>query len=137
MYERIAVAVDGSDHAIRATKEALRIATTKSIVELLYVANVDQVRHDFLHASSPDALLLARRQKLAPFEALIRQANIDVTTTILKGEPGPAIVEYVNAQPIDMLIIGSRGLNALQQMVLGSVSHKVIKRVQCPVLVVK
>jgi nucleotide-binding universal stress UspA family protein len=37
----------------------------------------------------------------------------------------------------DLMIIGSRGLNSLQEMVLGSVSYKVIKRVQCPVLIVK
>ncbi|EGR8654283.1 universal stress protein, partial [Listeria monocytogenes] len=33
--------------------------------------------------------------------------------------------------------IGSRGLNSLQEMVLGSVSHKVMKRVNCPALIVK
>jgi len=33
--------------------------------------------------------------------------------------------------------VGSRGLNSLQEMVLGSVSHKIAKRVQCPVLIVK
>ena len=137
MYMRIAVAIDGSDNAHRATVEALRLAAETSIIELLYVANIEKARQDMLHASSPDALLLARRQTLAPFEQLIRAANRTVETTILKGVPGPTIVDYVNAQPIDLLVIGSRGLNTLQQMVLGSVSHKVIKRVQCPVLVVK
>ncbi|MBW9235102.1 universal stress protein, partial [Leptospira santarosai] len=33
--------------------------------------------------------------------------------------------------------IGSRGLNTLQEMVLGSVSHKVAKRVHSPVLLIK
>ena len=37
----------------------------------------------------------------------------------------------------DLVIIGSRGLNSLQEMVLGSVSHKVVKRVKCPVHIVK
>lgn len=90
-----------------------------------------------LHASSPDALLLARRQLLAPFEARVQAAGIAVKTTILKGVPGPTIVVYANEQDVDVVVIGSRGLNTLQEMVLGSVSHKVMKRVQCPVLVVK
>ncbi|MGM0899696.1 MAG: universal stress protein [Bacillota bacterium] len=38
---------------------------------------------------------------------------------------------------MDLIIIGSRGLNALQSMVLGSVSHKVMKRASCPVMIVK
>ena len=56
---------------------------------------------------------------------------------MLHGEPGPTIVEYANKQSCDMVVIGSRGLNKLQEMVLGSVSHKVAKRVNCPVLISK
>ena len=49
----------------------------------------------------------------------------------------PAIVEYTNKNQFDVVVIGSRGLNALQEMVLGSVSHKIAKRANCPVLIVK
>lgn len=56
---------------------------------------------------------------------------------IFHGEPGPAIVEFTNNNSYDLLVIGSRGLNAFQEMVLGSVSHKVVKRANCPVMVVK
>ena len=38
---------------------------------------------------------------------------------------------------IDLVIAGSRGLNTLQEMVLGSVSHKIAKRVKCPVMIIK
>lgn len=41
-----------------------------------------------------------------------------------KDEPGPAIVEYVNKNGFDLVVIGSRGLNALQEFVLGIVSHR-------------
>ena len=57
--------------------------------------------------------------------------------TILRGEPGPTIVDYANTKQVDLTIIGSRGLNGLQEMVLGSVSHKIAKRVKSPVLIVK
>ena len=56
---------------------------------------------------------------------------------ILHGEPGPTIIEYANKEKVEMVIIGSRGLNALQEMVLGSVSHKVVKRVHCPLMIIK
>lgn len=137
MYTKILVPVDGSEHALRATEEAIRLASTAATIELLYVADAEKARQEMLHASSPDALLLARRQLLAPFEARVQAAGIAVKTTILKGVPGPTIVVYANEQDVDVVVIGSRGLNTLQEMVLGSVSHKVMKRVQCPVLVVK
>nr|WP_259337888.1 universal stress protein [Staphylococcus devriesei] len=35
------------------------------------------------------------------------------------------------------IILGTRGLNSLQEMVLGSVSHKLAKRAQIPVIIVK
>ena len=54
---------------------------------------------------------------------------------VLRGEPGPAIVDYANEEEFDLAILGSRGLNRLQEMVLGSVSQKVVKRVNCPVLI--
>ena len=68
---------------------------------------------------------------------LIKEANVLAKITILKGAPGPEIVRYANEENVDLVVIGSRGLNALQQMVLGSVSHKVMKRVTCPALIVK
>ncbi len=39
----------------------------------------------------------------------------------LRGEPGPALVRFVNKHDYDCVIIGSRGLNPFQSMVLGSV----------------
>ena len=57
--------------------------------------------------------------------------------TMLKGNPSQEIIKYVNAEEIDQLVIGSRGLNTFQEMVLGSVSHKVMKHVNCPVTIVK
>src|SRR5699024_6933723 len=67
----------------------------------------------------------------------LNEANVNYKTIILRGKPGPEIVKYANEQNADIVIIGSRGLNALQEMVLGSVSHKVMKRVNCPALIIK
>jgi nucleotide-binding universal stress UspA family protein len=47
------------------------------------------------------------------------------------------IVDHANKKQVDLTIIGSRGLNGLQEMVLGSVSHKIAKRVKSPVMIVK
>lgn len=137
MYKRIAIAVDSSEHALRATRGSIRLTNVASIVELIYVADIDKAHHELLHMSSPDALLLARRQLLQPFETLLQTANRHVKTTILKGQPAQTLIDYVNKKPIELLVIGSHGLHMMQQMMLGSVSHKVIKHVHCPVLVVK
>lgn len=137
MYKHILLAVDGSENSVRAAKEAIKIAAETSLIEMVYVADFEKVKTEVLHAASSESLLLERKRKVAPVEEVLRVAGKDFKLTILHGTPGPEIVKYANDKHVDIVVIGSRGLNGLQEMVLGSVSHKVMKRVHCPALIVK
>ncbi len=137
MYMHILLAADGSENAVRAAKEAVKIANENTLIEMVYVADFDKAKTEVLHSSSSESLLLERRRKVAPIEQVLREAKRQYKFTVLHGAPGPEIVKYANEQKVDLVVIGSRGLNSLQEMVLGSVSHKVMKRVHCPALVVK
>lgn len=139
MYKKILLASDGSENAVRAAKEAAKIASCceEAIIEVVYVVDIERVRTDVLHARSAEELDLERRKKNSKVIQYLNEAKVNYKTTILRGDPGPEIVKYANEQQADLVVIGSRGLNTLQQMVLGSVSHKVMKRVNCPALVVK
>lgn len=137
MYQHILLAVDGSENAVRAAKEAVKIASNDSLIEMVYVADFDKAKTEVLHAASSESLLLERKRKVAPIEEVLRAADKQFKLTILHGTPGPEIVKFANENKVDIVVIGSRGLNGLQEMVLGSVSHKVMKRVQCPALIVK
>ncbi|MFD1031964.1 universal stress protein [Metaplanococcus flavidus] len=139
MYNKILLAVDGSDHSLRAAKEAIQVAGANpdAQITIVYVADHANAKNDVLHSGSSAELDLQRRKKLQPVEESIATGNIKYRVEILHGTPGPAIVEYANEENFDILVIGSRGLNSLQEMVLGSVSHKVVKRANCPVLIVK
>lgn len=139
MYNHILLAADGSENAVRAAKEAIKLSkvSPNSTIDIVYVASFDKVRTEVLHASSSEGLMLERRRKIANIEQLLQTENVNYVVTILKGDPGPEIVHYANERKVDIVVLGSRGLNTLQEMVLGSVSHKVMKRVNCPALVVK
>lgn len=139
MYQKVLLAVDGSDHSIRAAEQAVNIAgaSPEATVTIVYVADYANSKNEVLHSGSDVELELSRRKKIQPVEEVLGNANIDFNVKILHGTPGPAIVEYANKEKFDILVIGSRGLNGLQEMVLGSVSHKVVKRANCPVLIVK
>jgi|SRR5690606_10877101 len=137
MYQHILLAVDGSENAVRAAKEAVKIASDASLIEMIYVADFEKAKTEVLHAKSSESLMLERKRKIAPIEEVLRSAGKQFKLTILHGTPGPEIVKYANEKKVDLVIIGSRGLNSLQEMVLGSVSHKVMKRVHCPALIVK
>ncbi len=139
MYKHILLASDGSENAVRAAKEAAKIASCNldSIIDVVYVVDFDKAKSDVLHSNSSEALEIERRKKNSKVLQFLNEANVHYKTTILRGKPGPEIVKYANEQQVDLVIIGSRGLNGLQEMVLGSVSHKVMKRVNCPALIVK
>ncbi|MFC4410503.1 universal stress protein [Chungangia koreensis] len=139
MYRKILLAVDGSDHSERAATEAAKVAkiSQDTVVTLLYVIDYSKSRSDVMHVQSNEEMHLERRKLLADVEKLLNREGIEYEVKFLHGEPGPTIVEHANREKYDIVVIGSRGLNTLQEMVLGSVSHKVAKRVHAPVLIVK
>ncbi|SES02551.1 Nucleotide-binding universal stress protein, UspA family [Gracilibacillus ureilyticus] len=139
MYKHILLASDGSENAVRAAKESVKLASYNkdSIIEVVYVINIDKSKSDVLHSHSTEEIDIERRKKNSKVIQFLNEADVNYRTTILRGKPGPEIVKYANEQNVDIVVIGSRGLNTLQEMVLGSVSHKVMKRVNCPAMIVK
>lgn len=139
MYRKILVASDGSEHSKRAVGEAIKLAkiNPEAVITLLYVIDYDKARTEVLQGQHNPENLAERQKNLAPLEEMLQSAGVAFETAILQGTPGPTIVRHANENGYDVVFIGSRGLNAFQEMVLGSVSHKVAKRVQAPVVIVK
>lgn len=139
MYPHILLAADGSENSFRAAKEAVKLVKLNehSKITLLFVIDYEKVKTEVLHANSAESLYMERKKKLQHIEQLFTAENVHYAIEMVHGSPGPEIVNYANSKKVDLVIIGSRGLNGLQEMVLGSVSHKVMKRVQCPAMIVK
>lgn len=136
---KIAVAIDGSDNALRAAKHAIYLVEhlPQATLEIIFVADFNKAKNDRLLAQSPESVTLARTQKMEPVVQLAKEAGVEAEITMLKGNPSHEIIQYVNHGKVDQLVLGSRGLNTFQEMILGSVSHKVMKHVGCPVTIVK
>ena len=139
MFKKILLTSDGSNNSLRATEKAIELAllTGEATIEIIYVIDFDTSKREALRYMDSDIIQEERKLRLQLTEEKIKAAGVKSKSTILHGEPGPMIVSYANEHGFDVVVIGSRGLNSLQEMVLGSVSHKVAKRVQCPVMIVK
>ena len=122
MYQNILLAVDGSGHSLRATDEVVKIArlSENAHIDVVLVAEFSKAKRDVIHSTGKEDLELARRKKIAPATDKLTNNNLSYTVQILHGEPGPTIVEFANNGDFDLLVIGSRGLNVFQEMVLGS-----------------
>ncbi|SDJ11202.1 universal stress protein [Alteribacillus bidgolensis] len=137
MYLRVLIASDGSDHAYRAAQHAVKILGDDGNIDIVYVIDETKSKTDVLHTGDKNLVSKKRRDKLKDIEELLKENQVSYEVQILHGEPGPTIVKHANDHKYDCVVLGSRGLNNLQSMVLGSVSHKVAKRVNCPVMIVK
>jgi nucleotide-binding universal stress UspA family protein len=141
MFKNLLLAIDGSDHSIRAADKAISLALLEknASIEILYVVAGSKSKTDVLHYGDSDSASRKRQEMLQPFKDKMIEAGVATKITILHGSNGAAesIIEHANNSHYDALVIGSRGLGTVQTMVLGSVSHKVIKHVKAPVLMVK
>ena len=138
LFRKILLAADGSDHSLRAANHAIELAQKfNGMIEAIYVVDGNTAKSDVLHAANKYEIEMKRRQKIKKVRELLESSAISYKTNILHGEAGPTIVKHANENKFDCVVIGSRGLNNLQEFILGSVSHKVAKRADCPVLIVK
>lgn len=139
LFKRIVLASDGSEHSRRAGEKAIHIASCceDSYIEVLYIVGADRAKSDVLTNWNSAEVGDSRKERMKDVEKKAKESGVNYELKVLHGEPGPTIVDYANKNNVDLVVIGSRGLNGLQEFVLGSVSHKVAKRANCPVLIVK
>ncbi|WP_377891013.1 universal stress protein [Alkalihalobacillus sp. R86527] len=138
MYNKIMLASDGSEDSVTAAEEAIKLAKlTDAQVDVVYVVDGDTSKHDVLRNWDSLGIKEERKDKLRAVEQKAADANLTYQINMLRGDPSVTLVKYAEEHGIDLIVMGTRGLNVLQEMVLGSVSHQVIQKANCPVLVVK
>jgi len=67
----------------------------------------------------------------------LKESGFDVKVRIERRIPLREILRVEEEKGVSVIIIGSHGKTNIEEMLLGSVSEKVIRRSQKPVLVVK
>jgi nucleotide-binding universal stress UspA family protein len=67
-----------------------------------------------------------------------QKTGIDCESKVIPGgDPGFDIIKFAKKQKASTIVVGSRGLNPLKEMFLGSVSNYVLHKSKIPVLIVK
>jgi len=135
MFKHILVAVDGSTYSHQVLPTTIEVARKfGSDVLVLHVSEHDRGRAVVYSLESPaDATRLVGNAV-----KLVRDAGISAKghlSDVAAGHVAKAIVEMANANNIDLIVMGSRGLSDVQGLLLGSVTHKVIQMATIPVLV--
>ncbi len=134
MYKSILLAADGSDNSFRAAKETLNFINENTKVTILNVIQVEKSKDAILHGED---IVREQKEKLADIMRLYENKNVTYNVIFERGIPDETVVKAANDGGFNIIVLGNRGLNALQGMMMGSVSHKVAKRANIPVLIVK
>lgn len=137
MYKTILLAADGSDNSFRAAEETLNFISEDTEVTILNVIDAEDSKNDVLHSGPSESIINKRKEKLSKIVDLYETNNVSYNIHFEHGSPDETVVSFANKGSHQLVVIGSRGLNTLQEMVMGGVSHKVAKRANVPVMIVK
>ncbi|WP_101846895.1 universal stress protein [Halobacillus sp. Marseille-P3879] len=140
MFKNILLATDGSAHSQRAVEQAIQMVSpykNEVTIELVYAVDGEVSKEDILQYGDSHTATIKRKEKFYETIKEIEANGLTADITILHGDPAESIIEYSNERSYDCVVVGSRGRNKLQTLILGSVSHKLMKYIKAPVMVVK
>lgn len=146
---RILVAVDGSDQSLHAVRAIEHLSHAEQVIAL-HALDVPRLAYPRLaHPMSGKAAIME------DFSLLIEQGLreegerlLDRVTSLLLMDSGPVSKRLENGTPADviltaaekektdLIVLGSRGLGPVKELLWGSVSHRVVTHALCPTLIV-
>jgi len=84
-----------------------------------------------------DAAHEAGNKILVDGEGKVKATNLKVTTLLKEGHAIDEILKTCRNGNFDLIVMGARGISAIKEIFLGSVSHGVTMHSRCPVLIIK
>lgn len=137
MLETILVALDCSEMSkdiLEALKNLHISATTEIIIShVLPSPETGQDIDATLPHQSPELLYQNAEEHLKDLQTQLAGSIIE----IVNGDPAEEIIRLANIYQVDLIIIGTRGLQGVDRIIEDSVSSQVVQDAPCSVLVVK
>lgn len=140
-YKHIQVAVDGSKEADLAFKKAVTVAKhMNASLEILHVIDT----RSFQNVSSFDSAMVEQvsndaKKKMEKYYQSAQDSGVkEVHYSIEFGSPKTIISrEFPKKHNIDLIVVGATGLNAVERLLIGSVTEYVTRTADCDILVVR
>ncbi|MCH9651718.1 MAG: universal stress protein [Deltaproteobacteria bacterium] len=128
-----------SERALEVAKE-LAVAYGSERIEVLHVAPVPAAAMGSgLPVAVPVHLPMAEqaREVLREYDSAGSPGKPQIVTRVLEGPAAMRLVEEAEAIGTDLIVLGSHGLTGLRRFLMGSVSERVVRWADCPVLVLR
>ena len=147
MYDDILIPTDGSEVAETAIDHAIDLAETyDATLHTLYIVDVDALDVS-LGTEQVQRIKQGQVDEMDELQAVAKEATgsvvergeergLEVVESVQAGQPHRAICDYAEKEDIGMIVIGSHGRSGVRRALLGSVTERVLRTTDTPVLVV-
>ncbi len=147
MINKLLVALDGSNHSMKAVDFASEIAASlEAKVIILYVVKTQEFPEglreyaELEHVVGTDIEVLTKvaGHLVASAEGRAKEKGVgDIVGEVEEGPVARTIVARAQHHDADMIVVGSRGFGNIEATLRGGVSHRVELLAKCPVLTVR
>lgn len=144
MNMRVVIGVDWSDQAFAAVTQTFRVChptdvtlvhgVDLGILEQPFVAQAGNVQG---YEEFRNAMVDSGNQLLERAAAMVPGEVVSVRKVNEIGNPAQLILDSAENLSADLVVVGARGRSRLSEVVLGSVSHRVLMHGSRPVLIVR
>lgn len=141
MFQKIVVAVDGSEISQKAFEVALSEAKMwNAALHLIYVVETSRFSSLPMDNTMEVIYSLLEKEGQEIFETSTARAaaeGISLVTHLKDGHAGTEIIALAEELQADLIVIGSRGKSGIDRLLLGSVSTHVVQDSKCTTMVVR
>ena len=141
MFTNILVPIDGSDNSYRALDAALllseKLGSNITVIHVMEEVPITHIGSEKMLNELLEAYKKENQDILLKCSEIANQKGLTVKTFLLQGNPASAILDYIKKEKFDLVIMGSRGLGKFKELILGSVSSKIVHHSPCAVLLIR
>jgi|FreactTroBogLake_1042271.scaffolds.fasta_scaffold09101_3 nucleotide-binding universal stress UspA family protein len=140
MYQKILVPIDGSENSHYTLAQAVKLAEIfgpDCAVTVMHVGSFLPYADVAMAVDMTRLLHDEAKAVLADAEPFFGGTAVRHDTLAVEGDPAEEICRTARSDHFDLIVIGTRGRSLFTELLLGSVSHKVLQHAPCPVLVIR
>jgi nucleotide-binding universal stress UspA family protein len=136
------VPVDGSENSFRALEHAIFLSTKIKEAQITVLYIIEDLPSLYIYSPKIMEKLRADYEReytriLERCKEMANKSGTNINTVLKEGDPASKIIGYSDMEKFDLIIMGSRGMGKFKEMIIGSVSNKVIHHAKSSVMLVR
>jgi nucleotide-binding universal stress UspA family protein len=135
------VPVDGSENSYRALDAALflseKLGSDITVLHVMEEVPITHIESQKLLRELLENYKKENEEILSKCSEIARKKGLTINTILLQGNPASIILDFSKKEKYDIVIMGSRGMGKFKELILGSVSTKIVHHSPCGVLLIR